>query len=138
MPMATMNNTLFELIEPKLTNSDRHAKLDANISSITTCMDNTDALTANNTRTKTRLKQLKFKQFYKQYRALLILVCKSIVPDLRSFHYWQMCILILFATFNVIFSILVGYLSCLNHKEYFSIGSLSIALGFQFTFSART
>ena len=46
--------------------------------------------------------------FCERYKKLLILVFKSIGPDLKSFKWWQIVILSLFATFNVIFSVLVG------------------------------
>jgi nicotinamide mononucleotide transporter PnuC len=50
----------------------------------------------------------KLKIFYKRYLNFLKLVFKSIIPDLKSFKCWQVIILILFATFNVVFSILVN------------------------------
>jgi len=46
--------------------------------------------------------------FIENYVKQLILVFQSIIPDLRSFEYWQILILILYATFNVVFSILVN------------------------------
>jgi hypothetical protein len=49
----------------------------------------------------------KFGLFIKYYIQQLKLVFKSIIPDLRSFKYWQIIVLILYATFNVVFSILV-------------------------------
>jgi hypothetical protein len=52
---------------------------------------------------------LKIKLFCKQYLRLLKLVFTSIIPDLKSFKYWQIAILILFATFNVVFSVLVRF-----------------------------
>ena len=51
---------------------------------------------------------MKMKLFIRRYRDLLILVFKSIWPDLKSFKCWQVCILILFATFSVVFSVLVS------------------------------
>jgi len=49
----------------------------------------------------------KFDLFIKYYIQQVKLVFKSIIPDLRSFKYWQIIVLILYATFNVVFSILV-------------------------------
>jgi hypothetical protein len=49
----------------------------------------------------------KFGLFIKYYIQQVKLVFKSIIPDLRSFKYWQIIVLILYATFNVVFSILV-------------------------------
>jgi len=49
----------------------------------------------------------KLKLFIKNYIKQFILVFKSIISDLKSFKCWQLIILILYATFNVIFSILV-------------------------------
>jgi hypothetical protein len=46
--------------------------------------------------------------FLKHYIKQLKLVCQSIIPDFQSFKNWQIIILILYATFNVIFSILVN------------------------------
>jgi len=46
--------------------------------------------------------------FIKRYLKQLKLVFQSIIPDLKSFKYWQIIILILYATFNVVFSILVN------------------------------
>lgn len=46
--------------------------------------------------------------FSKHYINFLKLVFKSIIPDLKSFKYWQVIILILYATFNVVFTILVN------------------------------
>ncbi|CAF3656435.1 unnamed protein product [Adineta steineri] len=48
----------------------------------------------------------KLNLFIKRYIKFLKLVFKSILPDLKSFKCWQAIILILFATFNVVFSIL--------------------------------
>ncbi len=45
--------------------------------------------------------------FMKRYLKQFKLVFQSIIPDLKSFKYWQMFILILYATFNLIFSVLV-------------------------------
>ena len=45
--------------------------------------------------------------FLKRYIKQLKLVFQSIIPDLKSFKKWQIIILILYATFNVVFSILV-------------------------------
>lgn len=49
----------------------------------------------------------KMKLFIRRYKDLIVLVCKSIGPDLKSFKWWQICILILFATFSLVFSVLV-------------------------------
>ena len=45
--------------------------------------------------------------FIKRYFKQLRLVFQSIIPDLKSFKYWQIIILILYAIFNVTFSIVV-------------------------------
>lgn len=50
----------------------------------------------------------KIQLFCQRYKRLLVLVFKSIGPDLKSFKCWQIIILSLFAAFNVIFSVLVG------------------------------
>jgi hypothetical protein len=50
----------------------------------------------------------KWKSFCKRYIKLLVLILNSIIPDLKSFKCWQVCILILFAAFNVVFSVLVS------------------------------
>ena len=61
----------------------------------------------------------KIKSFFKQYLKALKLVFKSIIPDLKSFKYWQIAILIIFATFNVVFSVLVRfYFDYLLHKKF--------------------
>ena len=44
------------------------------------------------------------KLYIKQFKN----VFQSILPDLKTFKYWQIIILILYATFNVTFSILVN------------------------------
>lgn len=49
---------------------------------------------------------MKMKLFIRRYKDLIVLVLKSIGPDLKSFKWWQICILILFATFSVVFSVL--------------------------------
>jgi hypothetical protein len=56
----------------------------------------------------------KLKLFYTRYLKFLKLVFKSIIPDLKSFKCWQVIILILFATFNVVFSILVNPFFIIN------------------------
>ena len=84
----------------------------------------------NNHRRVTRLK--KFKRVAQRYKDLIILVLKSIVPDLKTFNWWQAVLLILFASFNVIFSVLV---SLLNSNEKFNRTSYHRSvdrLGFQF------
>jgi hypothetical protein len=53
----------------------------------------------------------KINLFCKNYIKLLKLVFKSIIPDLKSFKCWQALILILFATFMVVFSVLVSSFS---------------------------
>ncbi len=45
--------------------------------------------------------------FFKNYIKLIKLVFESIIPDLKSFRWWQALILIFFATFMVVFSVLV-------------------------------
>jgi hypothetical protein len=45
--------------------------------------------------------------FIKRYLKQFQLIFQSILPDLKSFKYWQIIILILYATFNLTFSILV-------------------------------
>ena len=50
----------------------------------------------------------KFYLLSKQYLQQLKLVFRSIIPDLQSFKYWHIIILVFFAIFNVIFSILVS------------------------------
>lgn len=50
----------------------------------------------------------KFYLFIKNYFQQLKLVFQSIISDLKTFKTWQIIILILYATFNVIFSILVN------------------------------
>jgi hypothetical protein len=45
--------------------------------------------------------------FIKRYLKQFKLIFQSIIPDLKSFQYWQIIILILYATFNLIFSVLV-------------------------------
>jgi len=79
----------------------------------------------------------KLKIFYKRYLNFLKLVFKSILPDLKSFKCWQVIILILFATFNVVFSILVNpffYYYYLFQKRTL----IFFIKGFQFIFSTRT
>jgi hypothetical protein len=46
--------------------------------------------------------------FIKRYLKQFKLIFQSIIPDLKSFQYWQIIILILYATFNLIFSVLVN------------------------------
>lgn len=48
----------------------------------------------------------KINLFIKNYFKTLKLVFKSIIPDLKSFKWWQALILLLFATFMVVFSVL--------------------------------
>jgi hypothetical protein len=48
--------------------------------------------------------------FGKRYKKILQLVFKSVIPDLKSFKCWQVIILLLFAAFNVVFSVLVSYI----------------------------
>jgi hypothetical protein len=50
----------------------------------------------------------KLRLFIKNYIKQFILVFQSIIPDLKSFKWWQLIILIIYATFNAIFSILVN------------------------------
>jgi hypothetical protein len=52
---------------------------------------------------------LKINLFVKEYIKLFKLVLKSIIPDLKSFKWWQALILIIFATFMVVFSVLVTF-----------------------------
>jgi hypothetical protein len=52
---------------------------------------------------------LKINLFVKEYIKLFKLVLKSIIPDLKSFKWWQALILIIFATFMVVFSVLVKF-----------------------------
>jgi hypothetical protein len=55
--------------------------------------------------------------FIKRYLKQLKHVFQSIIPDLKSFKYWQILVLILYATFSVVFSILVknNYFYILNN-----------------------
>lgn len=50
--------------------------------------------------------KFKLNLFIKNYIKILKLVFKSIIPDLRSFKWWQVLILIFFAIFMVVFSVL--------------------------------
>ncbi|CAF0763666.1 unnamed protein product [Didymodactylos carnosus] len=51
-------------------------------------------------------KRKPLKNFCHEYCSILKLVIKSTIPDIKSFKLWQIILLLLFATFNVIFSIL--------------------------------
>ncbi|CAF1264047.1 unnamed protein product [Rotaria sordida] len=54
--------------------------------------------------------------FIKRYIQQLKLVFQSIISDLKDFKYWQIIIFILFATFNVVFSIL-DFNSFFSHQQ---------------------
>ena len=51
--------------------------------------------------------------FIKRYLKQFKLVFQSILPDVKSFKYWQIFILIIYAAFNLTFSIIV------NSRFYF-------------------
>jgi hypothetical protein len=59
----------------------------------------------NNNNNKSAL--FKLNLFFKYYMKILKLVFKSIIPDLKSFKWWQALILIFFGIFMVVFSVLV-------------------------------
>lgn len=86
----------------------------------------------------------KLKHFLNQYKKLFILIWQSIIPDLKCFLWWQVVLLLLFAIFNVIFSILVSrFILCLIKRIMlcfrpflsFVLVSIDLKLGFQCTFS---
>ncbi|CAF0941027.1 unnamed protein product [Rotaria sp. Silwood1] len=65
--------------------------------------DGTDSTIPNENK---KFRLFKLKLFFKHYIKHLKLVFQSIIPDLKSFNWWQALLLILFAVFNVVFSIL--------------------------------
>ena len=58
--------------------------------------------------TQTATTQSKIRLFLRRYFQQVNLVFQSILPDFRSFKFWQIIILILYATFNVTFTIVVS------------------------------
>lgn len=68
-----------------------------------------NSITSNNILERNKKSRLyKIKQFLKRYIKYFKIVLKSIIPDLRSFKWWQVVLLLLFAAFNVVFSVLVS------------------------------
>ena len=94
--MVAMNTTSSELTDTKNRTED--------ISIITISTGDV----SNTTDKSQKSCSFKLRLFYKRYINFLKHVFQSIIPDLKSFKYWQIVILILFATFNVVFSILVN------------------------------
>ena len=65
--------------------------------------------------------------FFKNYFKLFKLVFQSIIPDLRSFKWWQGLLLLLFAAFVVVFTVLVIEMFFLSlHKSLFYLPRISI------------
>jgi len=75
---------------------------------------------------------IKMKDFVRNYLKICKLVLRSIVPDLRSFKWWQALILLLFAIFMVAFSVLVN-----RSIDFYKRAKVLFYLGFQFIFSSR-
>jgi len=69
----------------------------------TISLESSDTIEDNNNKSAL----FKLNLFCKYYIKLLKLVFKSIIPDLKSFKWWQAFILIFFAAFMVVFSVLV-------------------------------
>ncbi len=69
----------------------------------TISLESSDTIEDNNNKSAL----FKLNLFCKYYIKQLKLVFKSIIPDLKSFKWWQALILIFFAAFMVVFSVLV-------------------------------
>jgi len=72
--------------------------------------------------------------FLKRYLKQCQLVLKSIIPDLKSFKAWQLIVLVLYATFNMTFSILVNRIFYPTFKKRSKI-SFFLSQDFNFFFS---
>ncbi|CAF1009536.1 unnamed protein product [Rotaria sordida] len=111
--MARMSTTTLELTD---VNGNINHTPNENISMIKTSTVNLTSSEDDSTDNTI----LKTKSFFKRYIEHLKLVFQSIVPDLKSFNWWQALLLILFATFNVVFSIL-DFNSFFPNKQTYSI-----------------
>ncbi|CAF2881616.1 unnamed protein product [Rotaria sp. Silwood2] len=120
---VTMSSTSLELTDTN--NGDINQTQIENISIIKTSTVNLDSSEDDSTdstipKPNKEFRLLKLKLFFKRYIKLLKLVFQSIIPDLKSFNWWQTLILILFAAFNVVFSVL-DFNSFFPNKQKYSI-----------------
>lgn len=99
--MVTISTTSLELSNANENNSSK------SVSTIN-IYDTEDPNTIDPIQKESRSEKLK--DFIKRYLSNLKVVFKSIIPDIRSFKWWQSILLLLFATFNVVFSVLVCFL----------------------------
>ncbi|CAF5061338.1 unnamed protein product, partial [Rotaria magnacalcarata] len=103
--MVTMNATSLELTDKIDHNSAMKKKLAESASTINIDSGENNSILAKYTK---HSRSSKIKHFIENYLNLLKLVFQSIKPDLISFKWWQVLLLVLFATFNVVFTVLVS------------------------------